>query len=193
MVCKCSRIANEYRRAREKDLTFKNGSAIETIKMLGLLWDLIDDNFGFGVGDMSDKIEGPTKRRVLSALAKLYDPLGLIGPVILLAKMLMQDLLRLKLDWDEPLPVLSSTNTNRIEIHGFADASLKAYGACIYIYSWSDDKPHMSLLCSKSKVAPIKADAAAKKINKNVRCFENCRNSKGYSDIGSFRSAKSVR
>ncbi|KAJ8944229.1 hypothetical protein NQ318_001649, partial [Aromia moschata] len=86
-----------------------------------------------------------------------------------------------KLSWDEVLPFsilakwtkftnelskLNELSVNRqvvcegatkIELHGFADSSERAYGACLYIRS-IDDKGnvHVNLLCAKSKVAPVK-------------------------------------
>ncbi|KAK9679934.1 Pao retrotransposon peptidase [Popillia japonica] len=48
-------------------------------------------------------------------------------------------------------------NAERIELHGFSDASEKAYGGCIYLKSIGrDGTAHVHLLCSKSKVAPLK-------------------------------------
>ena len=39
----------------------------------------------------------------MSDAARLYDPLGLIGPVIVMAKCFLQVLWEKKVDWDEPL------------------------------------------------------------------------------------------
>ena len=48
-------------------------------------------------------------------------------------------------------------NVMNIEIHGFSDASQKAYGACVYLRCKnSDGSVTINLLCSKSRVAPLK-------------------------------------
>ncbi|GFX22204.1 uncharacterized protein TNCV_2950501 [Trichonephila clavipes] len=44
----------------------------------------------------------------------------------------------------------------RIIIHGFADASTAAYGAVLYAQSISEEDVSTRLLCSKSRVAPVK-------------------------------------
>ena len=112
-------------------------------------------------------------------IARFYDPLGLIGPVLTKAKILLQDLWKDKLHWDEALPQVLHTswiefcsqfvhfknfvfpryvftyNTD-FEIHGFCDASISAYGACIYLRSTSEIGVRVHLMCSKSRVAPLK-------------------------------------
>ena len=49
-----------------------------------------------------------TKRIMLSRLSSLYDPLGLIGPIVFKGKVLFQQATRLKLSWDEQLNVQMS-------------------------------------------------------------------------------------
>lgn len=93
----------------------------------------------------------------------------------------MQKLWQLQCDWDKPVPIVvqkewksyvSSLNYLReleiprylgtetdyeIQIHGFADASLLAYGACLYIRCSSNTNVHVTkLICAKSKIAPLK-------------------------------------
>lgn len=47
--------------------------------------------------------------------------------------------------------------SERIEIHGFCDASIKAYGACVYIkVVHPNGHINVSLLSSKSRIAPLK-------------------------------------
>lgn len=118
---------------------------------------------------------------MLSEISQLFDPLGLLGPVILQPKILMQSLWQLNLNWDENVPpkinascleykkqlsLLQEIEIERkiiideftaVEIHGFCDASEKAYGACIYLRSCNKKETCLpSLLCSKSRVAPLK-------------------------------------
>lgn len=45
-----------------------------------------------------------TKSSVLSMISQIFDPLGLIGPAIIKAKLLMQRLWQLRIDWDEIIP-----------------------------------------------------------------------------------------
>ncbi|KAK9702016.1 Pao retrotransposon peptidase [Popillia japonica] len=55
-----------------------------------------------------------TKRQVLSAISKIFDPLGLIGPVTIQAKILMQKLWQSKAEWDDPIPNELNTTWERV-------------------------------------------------------------------------------
>ena len=46
----------------------------------------------------------PTKRNYLKQIATLFDPLGMMSPFIIRAKVLMQEIWACSLDWDDPLP-----------------------------------------------------------------------------------------
>ncbi|GFW00070.1 integrase catalytic domain-containing protein [Trichonephila clavipes] len=88
-----------------------------------------------------------TKRDVLSQIARIFDPLGLLGPVISKAKFFMQQLWLLKLELHEKLPVPVDAD----------DASEKGFGAVIYVSVIKNNGDrHSQLLCSKSRVAPLK-------------------------------------
>ncbi|GFW87487.1 integrase catalytic domain-containing protein [Trichonephila clavipes] len=108
-------------------------------------------------------------------LISLFKKAGLI---LTKAKLILQKLWVLKLEWDEPLsnpiakewndfvsilPVIQNIHVprlvigkGRIIIHGFADASTAAYGAVLYAQSISEEDVSTRLLCSKSRVAPVK-------------------------------------
>ena len=53
-----------------------------------------------------------TKRIFLSRIAILFDPLGLLAPFLIRAKILMQEVWLNGLDWDERLPQELSTKVN---------------------------------------------------------------------------------
>lgn len=151
------------------------------IATLGLQWNAIADTLQYSFNIFNRKLL--TKRTVLSHISKVFDPLGLVSPVIIKAKILMQEIWQLKLNWDESLPlnlqsswrvymdqiesikfikiqrcVIKVDNPIRFEMHGFCDASEKAYGVCVYIRALNDlNDISCSILCSKSKVAPLKA------------------------------------
>ncbi|XP_070169321.1 uncharacterized protein [Polyergus mexicanus] len=124
----------------------------EQIKILGIGWNPTNDTFEFRVS-LTDNVP-ETKRKILSAIAKFYDPLGWVTPVTITAKIFMQQLWRLKIDWDD---VGLGSDTNHAEIHGFADASTYAYAACVYLKTISSaGNITTTLLVGKSKVAPLK-------------------------------------
>jgi len=74
----------------------------EPLKTLGLLWNYKTDHLQYSVkGTALNRV---TKRSVLSEISKIYDPLGLLGPVLIVPKILMQKLWSLNIGWDESLP-----------------------------------------------------------------------------------------
>lgn len=73
------------------------------IKTLGICWSPQTDHFRFHINS-SPNSNPASKRKVLSDIAKLFDPIGWLAPVIITAKILMQSLWKEDLQWDEPLP-----------------------------------------------------------------------------------------
>ncbi|XP_018393398.1 PREDICTED: uncharacterized protein LOC108772376 [Cyphomyrmex costatus] len=73
------------------------------LKTLGVTWSTRDDRIYYSANPIKI-IEILTKRYILSEIAKIYDPLGLLGPVIMYVKKLIQDLWRSGLQWDESVP-----------------------------------------------------------------------------------------
>ncbi|KAH8334814.1 hypothetical protein KR067_004340, partial [Drosophila pandora] len=79
-------------------------SPLETTnKVLDIHWQPHTDTLAYKVSLPSEgKI---TKRQVLSDVSRIFDPLGLLAPVVIQFKMLFQELWVLNLDWDSPLPL----------------------------------------------------------------------------------------
>ncbi|XP_058449407.1 uncharacterized protein LOC131429350 [Malaya genurostris] len=151
-----------------------------TVKTLGLLWSHDSDHFGFKIPHLP-KLSTVSKRIVVSEMAQLFDPLGLVGAVIVSAKIFVQQLWAMNLSWDEELPakqrdwwfnlrneitklaelqiprrVIANTE-HRFALHCFCDASQRGYGACVYVVSSdASEVLHSYLLISKSRVAPLR-------------------------------------
>jgi len=153
-------------------------------KILGVVWLPEEDCFGFDGVDLPEMIV-PTKRVVLSFIARSFDPLGFLTPYIMVAKVLFQELWVLGLTWDEDIPVALSDRFQNwllgledlkkwrlsrpyadlpwgevksgIHLHAFGDASEKGYGAVVYLcVRLPDGEFSSSLVMSKAKVAPLK-------------------------------------
>ena len=153
-------------------------------KVLGIVWDCEKDTFEFDLTKMvSVKVGNLTKRGILSTLAMSFDPLGITSPICVEAKVLFQELCQDKLGWDDPIPDCKAVrweewicelnevktltvprcvyNENEGELvscqlHGFGDASMKAYCAVVYLVYETTKGIYSKLFCSKTRVAPLK-------------------------------------
>ena len=84
------------------------GNMSEKTKVLGITSEYNKDIWEFPLdikGGEIDKAVQATKRGILSSLASLFDPLGLVSPIAVSAKILFQELCLEKLGWDNPLPI----------------------------------------------------------------------------------------
>lgn len=158
----------------------------DVIKTLGMNWDPEADEFTFYFEQ--SEMQTVSKRTVLSQASRLFDPLGLLQPVTVRAKMFIQRLWADKSHWDEPLPeslakewsqiyndlktvdeihilryVMVRSDVADMQIHGFSDASTKAYAAALYIRCrHADDSITVQLLCAKTRLAPLKTQTIAR-------------------------------
>ena len=75
-----------------------------SIPILGIDWHDNSDCFSFHIAEVP--IELPfTKRSVLSRIARLFDPMGWLAPIVIPAKIIMQSLCLIKVGWDDELPL----------------------------------------------------------------------------------------
>ncbi|XP_050978835.1 uncharacterized protein LOC127173179 [Labeo rohita] len=149
-------------------------------RALGMQWCVQGDTFSFRTAVQ----ERPhTRRGILSVVSSLYDPLGFLSPFIIPAKLLLQELCRMNLKWDEPVPSVFSRYWSewlselqhmsgfkgercikpkdfgtqlKAELHHFSDASQTGYGTFSYLRLESTDSVHVSFITGKTPVAPLK-------------------------------------
>ncbi|XP_058176692.1 uncharacterized protein LOC131291491 [Anopheles ziemanni] len=90
---------------QEKAIPMAERGVNQAIKVLGLLWDPKADHLYIAhqpkpVATADQRV---TKLIIYSEVAKFFDPLGLVSPVIVLAKLLIQRLWKLKTYWNDPI------------------------------------------------------------------------------------------
>lgn len=123
-------------------------------RALGLSWHTERDELSCKTTDkIIEPIVKVTKRTIISKIASICDVFGVVAPFVIRAKVLVQDLWKMGVDWDEEvseevkkqfkrwekeLPALKEISIQRkllehektlkqVQLHGFADASLNAY------------------------------------------------------------------
>ena len=155
-------------------------------KVLGVRWDVKSDQLVFDLSHLAEsasQIE-PTKRKVVSVIGQIYDPLGYLAPVTILFKVFMQEVFKETKGWDQPLvgqllskwrkligvlrqnkPLIlprhyfSGNPVKSAHLYGFCDASGNAYAAVVYIAEESDLKTEPAFVVSKTRVAPLKVQS----------------------------------
>ena len=85
----------------ERSKEARNSSSLPTEeKALGVYWNVEEDAFTYRVIPMEKPL---TRRGVLSMVSSVYDPLGFASPFILRARLLVQELARRRMEWDQPI------------------------------------------------------------------------------------------
>ena len=119
----------------------------------------------------------------MSVVSSLYDPIGFLAPFTMPAKLLLQELCRQNLKWDEQIsPTFSKQWSDWLkdlqrmsvftvercikpvnfekavtaQIHNFSDASEAGYGTVSYLRLEDGNTVHVSFLAGKARVAPLK-------------------------------------
>ena len=115
-----------------------------------------------------------TKCEVLHCIARVFDALGLLAPVVLIGKLFLQKLWKIDQPWDEPLPedlsrewhdisaILreipslsvsqfvrsSSKGINQLLI--FSDASVHCYATAVYLRTVEENSTTVNLVFAKT-------------------------------------------
>lgn len=165
-------------------------TTLNTQKVLGMWWDAGADCFTYSLKftKLNEEVllglRTPTKRELLQTLMSIFDPLGLIAFYLVQLKILLQEVWKRKLAWDEQLPInlnekwkrwvhllplveniqiprlysnkLSPNAAEAIELHTFVDASKDAYCAVSFLRIVNESGIDCALVGAKTKVAPIK-------------------------------------
>ncbi|CAL8127281.1 unnamed protein product [Orchesella dallaii] len=153
------------------------------LSVLGVIWDRIQDSLSCVIPEFEFG-KGITKRSLLSAIARIFDPIGFTAPALLPVKIIIQDSWIRNVGWDEELPpdyqkqvekwvkavsVLGTiqiprnfqlSGTEKREIHVFVDASSHAYACVVFLRSSTRNKVEVQLLLAKSRLSPAKRIAS---------------------------------
>lgn len=155
-------------------------------KVLGMVWRTSSDVLGYNLsfprvsGDALQR--RPTKRQALQIVMSLFDPLGLVSPITMRAKQILQNVWKKSAGWDEhlddelaeewtkwlghleglkhltiPRAYLCYSSGRNLQLHVFVDASEVAYAAALY-WRVEDEhgEVHTTLILAKARVAPLK-------------------------------------
>lgn len=169
-------IPKEY---RASEIVINNDQPIT--KTLGVSWSSTDDTLTVSTPPVSSTLQ-ITKRNVLKRIAAIFDPLGLVSPVVITGKALLQTLWTRGYDWDDeiqddtaikintwldqlaavskvkvPRCIRNAMPITSFKLIAFVDASTIAYGAAVYARCKYGQSSLVSsrLLASKSRVAPL--------------------------------------
>lgn len=153
------------------------------VGVLGMFWDTASDTLTLNLEWMDNFVVGQvTKRIILSVAQKIFDPIGIASPVLLIPRLWLQKLWRNGILWDtetdagtrtefltwyQHLSLLKNLkvprwffhvrDNSKVSIHTFCDASGLAYGAVVFIRIQNKHEVKVCLLAAKARVAPIKA------------------------------------
>ncbi|UYV84543.1 hypothetical protein LAZ67_X002574, partial [Cordylochernes scorpioides] len=149
------------------------------VNVLGLQWQPRTDGFTFK--GIALPLNSMKKRGILSQVAKIFDTLGRISPFTTTIKLILQELWKTGLEWNDPIPeelrrkltlmnqdlpslehiqiprCVVPGNFMKVEFDGFCDASQKAYAASLYLkVILSNTNAKTFVLVAKTRVAPMK-------------------------------------
>ncbi|GFX08337.1 uncharacterized protein TNCV_3268261 [Trichonephila clavipes] len=153
-----------------------------TSLVLGLIWDKNSDTLKIDSESLKfDEKEKITKRKILSLVSRVFDPIGFLAPVMIQPKILLQATWKTKEAWDNEVNDeirkkfskwgkqlkyfknikiprwLGEMEESNLSIHTFVDASKTAYAACIFLRSESNTgSVTVQLLQARSRITPMK-------------------------------------
>ena len=182
-------IANEIEEdCKAVEMIDFSSAEVVNSKTLGIRLDVKADQFIYINYPQRDDKE-VTRRIMLTKVPRLFDPANLIVPIAMKGRIIFQDVTRLRLGWDDPVPpeitkvwnqwLDSLTGLELVrfdrcllpegyadgvsELIHFSDASRRAYGACTYLRTITHEgKIKVDLLMSRGRVSPLKEHSIAR-------------------------------
>jgi len=167
---------------------------------LGMNWSCSGDYIFFDFKIPSDNVN--TKRSLLSAIASLYDPAGLVSYAVIPAKLILQNAFRRELDWDDVLPDEMQREVDRAlnaldqlknlkiprtyhiackspirsrQLHLFSDGSEACYASMCFVRNLHEDGSiTISLVATKTRLAPLRTKITIPRLELNG-CVLPCR------------------
>ena len=158
----------------------------ENSHVLGLKWNHRFDTLFVSRGTSPDLNRPVTQRVLISLVSAVYDPIELVAPYTVIARLLLKVIWRLSgqqwdnnlpdeicrnfLDCAKELPTLSTItiprcylqgNTESVELHIFGDSSQNAFSAVAYLRAKVSNSKgittELAFVFGKARVAPMKA------------------------------------
>lgn len=169
------------------DLDNDNVNEIYT-KILGMHWDAKNDVFVYKrkndelMKSMMTENYVPTKREVLQIVMRMFDPLGFISKYLIRGKMILQEVWRYGIGWDEKIPAelaekwqrfvktldvvervkvsrnyapVDPRSCSQVQLITFVDASDSAFAAVSYFRFETENDVFIAIAGAKAKVAPV--------------------------------------
>lgn len=157
-------------------------------RILGVFWNPREDTFVFQIKfhkinkDILENKRRPTKREILKVVMSVFDPLGFLTNILIQGKILLQDIWRSKLGWDDevtdrlnekwqfwlndlkyilefkiPRQYFSLNRISaEIQLHLFCDASEKSYATVAYLRCLEGTDVQTAFVNAKARVTPLK-------------------------------------
>ena len=156
----------------------------ESLHVLGLEWNHKQDTLVVSRGTRKPVKEPITQRTILSCVASVFDPIGLVAPYTVKARLILKDIWRTSgqnwdaplptemtqefLSWSDALPLLNDIQIKRpyfesepdeVELHVFGDSSRLAFGAVVFLRGRLTEvngswKTQLAFVFGKGRVAP---------------------------------------
>lgn len=166
-------------------------------RTLDVQWDLEKDAFLFNVHEPH---QPPTKHGILSPVSWLYDPMGVLCPVVLQTKKILLSLWKQNLGWDNLIPenlqglwnerkcvlavlsqvqvpschLINSTVVD-ISLRTFSDASQDGYGMCSYLrFVYAYGTVRCSFLVGRARSSPVRPISIQGLSCKQQHCLRRC-------------------